>query len=127
VAYMIDLFTRPCPLRADVLIDVDDHVETIVAMLACHRSQVFEFLPYNEGISEQVPADQREQMTWLRGWYAQHVSPRTDRFRGELIELYGEDRGRAIRCAEAYEISEYASPLDAAMRQKLFPFLAQAS
>ncbi len=123
VLYMTDLFTRPCPLRADVVIDVDNHVETIVAMLACHRSQVFEFLPYNEGILEQVPTDQLEQMTWLRTWHAQHVTARAQRFRHELIKAYGEERGSKVQYAEAYEVSEYASPLDVAMRHRLFPFL----
>ena len=56
LAYMTDLFTRPSPLEADVVLDVDAHVDTIVAMLACHRSQVFEFLPYNQGVPEQVPS-----------------------------------------------------------------------
>ena len=123
VAYMIDLFTRPCPLRPDVVIDVDEHVEMIVAMLACHESQVFEFLPHHEGIGEQVPEDERERMAWLRGWYAQHVSPRADRFRDELSKVYGEERGRQVKFAEAYEISEYASPLDDAARHRLFPFV----
>jgi LmbE family N-acetylglucosaminyl deacetylase len=123
VAYMVDLFTRPCPLRPDLLIDVDDHVETIVAMLACHESQVFDFLPYNQGISEQVPADQRQRMAWLRTWYAHLVGPRADRFRDQLIRVYGEPRGRKVQFAEAYEISEYASPLDSAERQRLFPFV----
>lgn len=123
VAYMTDLFTRPCPMRPDVVIDVDDHVETIVAMLACHQSQVFEFLPFNQGIAKQVPTNERERMAWLRDWYAQQVSPRADRFRDELSRIYGEERGRKVKSAEAFEISEYASPLDDAARHRLFGFV----
>jgi hypothetical protein len=120
---MIDLFTRPCPLRPDVVIDVDDHVETIVAMLACHESQVFEFLPQNQGIANDVPGDHRQRMVWLRGWYAELVSARAQRFRDALVSVYGEQRGRAVQFAEAYEVSEYASPLDDAARLRLFPFV----
>ena len=42
VAYMPDLFTKPCPMTADIVLDVTERVDTIVAMLACQRSQVFE-------------------------------------------------------------------------------------
>ena len=122
VAYMTDLFTKPCPLRADVVIDVDDRVDTVVDMLACHSSQVFEFLPFNQGVLDRVPADRAERRVWLREWYAQHVGPRADRFRDELIATYGPQRGRDVRFAEAYEISEYARPMDGALRERLFPF-----
>lgn len=123
VAYMTDLFTKPNPLKADVVIDVGDRVETIVNMLACHRSQVFEFLPYNEGILDHVPAGDADRRTWLHDWYARHVGARADRFRDALIATYGPPRGREVRFAEAYEISEYARPMDAMMRARLFPFL----
>jgi hypothetical protein len=37
-----------------------------------------------------------------------------------LIETYGPDRGSAIEFAEVFEVSEYAAPLDAPARQRLF-------
>ena len=48
VAYMADTFSKPNRMAADVVLDVTDRLDTIVAMLACHRSQVFEWLPYEE-------------------------------------------------------------------------------
>ena len=121
LAYMTDLFTRPSPLEADVVLDVDAHVDTIVAMLACHRSQVFEFLPYNQGVPEQVPSHPPEQLAWLRQWYGRQAGPRADRFRRELVEAYGAEKGRLIEFAEAYEISQYGAPLDPSARDRLFP------
>ena len=64
VAYLPDRFTRPNSLRGDVVLDVGEQVDSIVAMLACHASQVFEWLPYNRGILEQVPAGDRERRAW---------------------------------------------------------------
>jgi len=124
VAYMCDLFTRPAPLRGDVVIDVGDSWETIVDMFACHESQVFQWLPYNEGIAGSVPSETKERRAWLREWFAQHIRPRAERFRRELIATYGEKRGAAVEFAEAYEISEYAAPLDAGGRKRLFPFMS---
>lgn len=122
VAYMPDLFTKPCPLTADVVIDVSDEVDTIVSMLACHRSQVFEWLPYLQGALDEVPGNEEERFRWLRNWYARAARPRADRYRREIVAAYGEERGGQIEFAEMYEISEYAAAMDDSARQKLFPF-----
>jgi len=121
VACMADLFTRPYPMSADVVLDVSERLETIVDMLFCHRSQVFEWLPYAEGILDQVPAAESERRQWLRAWYARHVRPRADRFRQALVAAYGQARGEDIELAEVFEISEYARPLEPARRSELFP------
>jgi N-acetylglucosamine malate deacetylase 1 len=120
VAYLPDLFTRPCPLTADVALDTTGQVDTIVAMLACHRSQVFEWLPYLDGAGDRVPRDEKDRRAWLRTWYAACIHPRADRFRQSLVAAYGEDRGRQIECAEVFEISQYASPADRPTIERLF-------
>ncbi len=121
VAYMADLFTRPCPMIADVVLDVTDQLETILAMLACQRSQVFEWLPYEEGILDTVPEDEDQKLVWLRRWYGRHMLPRAEHFRKDLIAAYGEDRGRQIELVEVFELSDYAAAADEATRQRLFP------
>ncbi len=126
VAYLPDRFTKPYPLAADVVVDVTDQFETIVDMLACHRSQVYEWLPFNTGTADTLPADETARRTWLAQWYAALVRPNTDRYRDALIATYGSKRGQAIQFAEVFEISEYASPLDADARRRLFPFLPEA-
>lgn len=121
VAYMCDPFTRPCPFRADVVLDIGERVDLIVSMLACHRSQVFEWLPYNQQIEDQVPADESGRLAWLRAWFTAIMRPRADRFRQELLAAYGPQRGASIEYCEAYEISEYAAPLNDQARRRLFP------
>jgi N-acetylglucosamine malate deacetylase 1 len=121
VAYMPDLFTSPVPMKADVVLDVTAEADTIVRMLACQRSQVFEWLPYEEGILDQVPADEDQKLVWLRQWYARHVHPRAERFREDLIAAYGRQRGREIEFCEVYQLSDYAASADLALRQQLFP------
>jgi len=123
VAYLPDRFTRPNPLRGDVVLDVGEQLDTIVAMLVCHVSQVFEWLPYNLGILDQVPASERERRAWLGGWYRDYLRPQANRYRQELTAAYGPTRGAAIEYAEVFEISEYAAPLDEAARRRLFPFV----
>jgi len=121
VAYLPDLFTRPCPMVADLVLDIAEHVDQIVAMLACHCSQVFEWLPYLDGATDRVPQDETQRREWLRAWYATCIRPRADRFRQELIAAYGEARGREIELAEVYEISQYAGRADGETLRRLFP------
>jgi len=123
VMYMCDLFTRPNPLRPDVVVEVTEQLDTLIRMLACHRSQVFEWLPYNQEIEDQVPEDETERLAWLRDWCSGQIRGRAVRFRDALVRDYGEQRGHQIEFIEAYEASEYASPLDEAARMRLFPFL----
>jgi N-acetylglucosamine malate deacetylase 1 len=121
VAYMPDLFTKPNPLVADVVLDVTEQVDTIVRMLACHQTQVFEWLAYQEGVLDQIPSDETRRLDWLRGWYRRHALPRAERFREALIAAYGERRGREIEFCEVYELSEYAAVAELTDRQRLFP------
>lgn len=121
VAYMVDLFTRPAPLRPDVVLDATDMLDETLGMLACHQSQVFQWLPYVEGAQQQVPDDENTRAAWLRDWYFAHVGPRAERFRQQLAVAYGPERATQIEAVEAFEISEYAAKADSAALERLFP------
>ena len=70
VAYMADTFSKPIPLAAHVVLDVTDRIDTIVAMLACHRSQVFEWLAgLKKAILDDGAGRRIGKLVWLRGWY----------------------------------------------------------
>ena len=122
VAYMNDLFTKPCPLQADIVLDVTPHLDQIIDMLACHVSQVFEWLPYNLRVEDQMPNDSAARRKWMSAWYEERARSVANRFRPALMTAYGE-QGSKIEFAEAYEISEYAGKLNDAVRQRLFSWL----
>lgn len=123
IAYMVDRFTRPTPFRADVAVDVSAQVDAIVSMLACHQSQVFEWLPYNRHHGDGLPKDEEGRLNWLRTWIESRLRETADIHRTALVETYGESEGNRIQFAEVLEISEYAAPLDDARREQLFAFL----
>ena len=105
--------------------DVEDQLDTILAMMACHRSQFFGWLPYAEGVLDTVPSEEDAKLTWLRDWYDAHILRRADRFREALVATYGPEHGKAVKYVEAFEISEYASGLDDAAQSRLFPRLTE--
>lgn len=117
VAYMIDLFTRPQRFAADVLLDVTAELDMVVRMTACHSSQVFEWLPYHDGLLESLPDEESARLEWLRGWYLGIGERRRLHFASELHKV----EGAAAQFIEAYEFSEYARRPDADERSRLFP------
>lgn len=65
VASMNDLFTKPCSLQPDVVLDIGPFLPEILRMLSCHASQVFDWLPYNLRVEDSLPTDFAGRMEWL--------------------------------------------------------------
>jgi LmbE family N-acetylglucosaminyl deacetylase len=122
ICYMSDEFRRPYPFSPDVVVDIDDAMDTKLEMFHQHTSQVYEWLPYNRGVLDEVPAGESERRAWLRRTWSPRSSAIADRFRNLLIELYGPERGSRVRYAEAFEACEYGAPLTPEARRRLFPF-----
>ncbi len=121
VAYLPDRFTKPTPMSADVIIDVSKHMQQAIAMLACHKSQFFEWLPFNRHALEEVPKDDAQRLVWLGDQYREFIRGHAERFRQELIAAYGPP-GATISYAIPLEISEYAGDFGLDQRRRLFPF-----
>ena len=124
ILYFSDAFTKPCRFEPHVVVDIDDEFDRLVAMLACHRSQFFEWLPYNAGYLDQVPPgdDGPSRMAGRADATANPALgrslPRPDSSRPMAPSMAG-----SVRIIEAFEVSEYGAPLDADARTRLFPFL----
>jgi N-acetylglucosamine malate deacetylase 1 len=107
-------------------VDIGDTFERMVGMLHCHASQFYEWLPFNAGNLADVPASDEARRAWLAERMRRRIAPLADRHRDLIARTYGE-RGPQVRLIEAFEVSEYGGPLDAAARKRLFPFLPDAS
>jgi LmbE family N-acetylglucosaminyl deacetylase len=118
-----DAFTKPCRFEPHVVVDIDEPFERLIAMLHCHESQFYEWLPYNAGHPDEVPQGDEARRAWLAGRMRQRLEPLADRYRDLLVRTYGDEHGGRVRLIEAFEVSEYGAPLDAAARARLFPFL----
>ncbi len=127
IAYFSDAFTKPCRFEPHVVVDIDAEFDRLVGMLHCHQSQFYEWLPYNAGYLDQVPAAEAERRRWLAERIGRRIAPLANRYRDLLVRTYGPVRGGQVKSIEAFEVSEYGAPLDAAARARLFPFLPAGS
>jgi LmbE family N-acetylglucosaminyl deacetylase len=123
ILYVSDRFQKPYPFKADVVVAIDETVEAKRAMLQCHASQYYEWLPYNGGYLEEVPDGEPARRTWLAAHLEPGLRHDADRYRARLVELYGAEVGERVRYAEAFEISEYGASLTPADLRTLFPFI----
>lgn len=122
IVYVGDNFERPYPFTPDVVVAIDDVIDLKWNMLHAHTSQMYEWLPYNQGNLHEVPADDAARLAWLCNRLDGRMRQQADRFRDKLVELYGADKGRKVVYAEAFEGGEHGGRLTPANMHRLFPF-----
>ena len=143
IMYFFDRFENPA-FRPDMVVSIDDVVDRKFEMLACHVSQMYEWLPYEAGILDTVPADPAARLEWLHGksiprdgaplsmeeleTYHTHshdeyreAVPAT-KYRDRLVARYGEAKANTTRFAEAFQLCEYGTQLTPELEKELFFF-----
>jgi LmbE family N-acetylglucosaminyl deacetylase len=117
--YGQDVFQRPNPFRPDVAVAIDAVVDKKIRGLDAHTSQMYEWLPWVDGILDSVPKEPAARLAWLRE--QRSGKPISDEVRAALRKRYGA-RADAVKDAESFEVCEYGRrPADADLR-RLFPF-----
>lgn len=101
-----DEFSNPVPFRPDIGVVIDDISDVKLRMLACHESQVFEWLPYNRNDLGIVPQNEAERLQWLQAILMKQNLIQADQFRPLLSARYG-DLAQGAVFAETFELSEY--------------------
>jgi LmbE family N-acetylglucosaminyl deacetylase len=119
--FMSDDFVHPEPFSADIAIDIDDAIEKKMDMYHQHKSQMYEWLPFNRGNLSSVPVSDADRRVWL-GASRKRGSDATP-YRSKLIELYGAEKGAAVVYCEAFQDSGYGTRLTKDNMKNYFPFL----
>jgi len=117
-----DTFKKPVAFQADVAVAIDDAMDSKVQMLDCHKSQFYDWLPWIEHETEQMPATRDEQYRWLNDKMRKKDTAVADHCRARLIERYGQAAGQRVQVVEAFEFSEYGKSVNAEELSIYFPF-----
>jgi LmbE family N-acetylglucosaminyl deacetylase len=125
--YSEDNFQKPAPFRPDVVVSIDAVIERKMDALAAIVSQFVEGGcgggPANMPKDEADLKTRQEQLR--QGGLRQRSASTANRFRDKLIELYGEEAGKQVKYAEAFEICEYGRRPARDELRKLFPVQAE--
>ncbi|MEX2683470.1 MAG: PIG-L deacetylase family protein [Candidatus Sigynarchaeota archaeon] len=119
IAYAFDHFSNP-DFRPSVILDVTDVYEKKALAISQHTSQLMEWLPYTQGILDQIPEEydynkRREIVETLVNYAFSDV---ITRYR-KLIKAGYPDR--KVKQAEAFEICEYGKQPSLKELKELFP------
>lgn len=126
--YSSDGFQKPYPFRADVVVAIDDIFAKKIEALHELESQVYEGgANGSEELLAQVPpaSDPAARKAWLRARWEERQGREANRYREALIQWYGEERGKMVKYAEAFEICEYGRQPTREELRKLFPFFGE--
>ena len=120
--YTEDHFKKPNPFVPDVVVPIDPVIDLKVACIDALESQFYEWNPWLFGYLEDVPKDKAARLEWTRKRTERRYASLANRFRPKLIELLGEQNGKAVKYAESFEVCEYGTQPSRDELMKIFPF-----
>ncbi|HZL88207.1 MAG TPA: PIG-L family deacetylase [Pirellulaceae bacterium] len=120
-----DGFQKPYPFQADIAVSIDDVFEQKLDAIHELASQIYEGgASGSEEFVRGVPpaSDDAGRRAWLKEKWSGRQSSEAQKYRAALAQWYGEDKGKAVKYAEAFEICEYGRKPTVEEIRKLFPF-----
>ena len=126
--YSSDGFRKPYPFDPDIAVSVDDVFETKLAAIHELPSQAYEGgANGSEEHVRSVPPESNPaaRKAWLKERWSSRQSAEANKARDVLIRLYGEQRGKAVKHAETFELCEYGSRPSGDELRRLFPFFGE--
>ena len=127
--YVSDGFQRPYPFTPAVVVSIDPVLDQKADAIWQLESQIESL--WVRGDFEQVvpvpkePSAREARRLEQRQRTANRDANTANRFRDLLVKLYGEEKGRAVKCAEAFEVCEDGRSPSADELKQLFPFFAE--
>jgi LmbE family N-acetylglucosaminyl deacetylase len=127
--YLSDGFQKPNPFEPDVVVAIDDVIEQKADALWLLESQI-ESLWAAGNFEKVVPvpkegAEREARRKEMFDRFARRAESVANTYRAKLIELYGEEKGKKIRYAEAFELCEYGSRASLDKLKQLFTFFGR--
>jgi len=123
--YLSDGFQKPNPFAPDIVVSIDDVIDQKNNALWLLESQIESL--WATGNFEKVvpvptePAAREARRKQVTERFSQRNESVANQYRSKLIELYGQEKGKKVRYAEAFELCEYGSRASTETLKKLFP------
>src|SRR3954447_17936639 len=120
--YSEDSFRKPNPFQPDVVVSIDPVLDLKVDAIDALGSQFYEWNPWLSGYLDEVPKGKADRVAWTKKRTVQRYGAVANRFRSNLVAELGDEKGKAVKTAEAFEVCEYGTQPNKAELRRLFPF-----
>ena len=117
-----DYYSKSFAHMPDFVIPVDQVIDLKYKSFSAHASQFFEFAPWQRGILDEVPREEKKQRIFLEKYWGE-FSAISNNMRQWLNSWYGEDLAAKFNYAEEFEYASYSRRLTQDEIIKFFPML----
>jgi len=119
--YYQDDFKRPYPFQPDIVVSIDAVADKKWACITAMPSQFGDADSWQARTRPNIPRNDADRQAALLEMVKQRNEAVANQYRLQLIALYGEQRGRAVKYAEAFELGQYGRQPTMEELRKLFP------
>ena len=116
-----DGFKKPYPFDPILAVGIDEAAQKKWDCISEITSQFADADSWQARYGRNVPTDDVARKAYLNDAVKQRSADVANQYRDLLVRLYGEQKGRSINYAEAFELNQYGSPATADELKKLFP------
>jgi LmbE family N-acetylglucosaminyl deacetylase len=118
--YYSDGFQDPKPFTPSIVVDIDAAAEKKWQCVSAMPSQFGDRDSWQARTLANVPAGDRERATYLLDLFKKRSLSVADQYRERLVALYGPERGKTVRYAEAFQLGQYGRQAPAEELRQMF-------
>jgi LmbE family N-acetylglucosaminyl deacetylase len=115
-----DNFVKPYPFDPVLAVDIDSVAQKKWDCISAMPSQFGDADSWQARYRANIPKDEASRKAVLLDGVKQRSADEANKYRNLLVQLYGEQKGRAVRYAETFELNQYGSAATQAELKKLF-------
>ena len=119
--YYSDNFEKPSPTDPTIVIGIDEVAEDKWNCIRAMPSQFKDADSWGGRYLPNVPEDAEQRQQYILEVHQNRVAAVADKYRYRLVELYGAEKAKEIKYAEAFELCQYGKQVTVDELKKLFP------
>ncbi len=116
-----DGFKKPYPFDPSIVVDIGEAAEEKWDCIGAMPSQFADAHSWQASYRADVPKEENARKAYILDLVKKNNEAVANQYREKLIELYGEERGRKVRYAEAFELCQYGTQVTTEQLKALFP------
>jgi N-acetylglucosamine malate deacetylase 1 len=125
--YYSDGFQKPYPFEPTLVVGIDESADKKWDCVRAMPSQFADRDSWGARTRPNVPEGDAERAEFILNGIKQRGEGVANQYRDRLVELYGEEKGRGIRYAEAFELGQYGRQVSVDELKRLFPTFPAAA